>query len=386
MEAFSTDECLFGGVKTSSKPAPKVAVTTTSSAGIIYDFPRSEQPADEFKVWEAARATSAAPRYFREFSHITSKEVYLDGGIYHQNPIYIANSERKLIWPEVEHLAPDIVLSIGSGYNPHPKTRKPKKFRSKGVAQTMERLQWMATNHIESSIVAENIWNNWLAANATNKDDVNRYVRFNVQFSQHDDPPHFDDLASMGKVEFEARKQINSFGQKIKLLADHLICSTFYFVLTDSNRYSDANGHTREIRCKGITPLYITLASTRAHICYLNGSKGKIHCRFSPHTNDIRKLGYFFLSLNDRRNLEPSWKPYFVLRERSREETAQLFAITDTITYGMVNRSKFEFPEIEFTASSEAAVIEISLRLDKTVEFPISGFPGQILNNMQNGA
>ncbi|KAK6535567.1 hypothetical protein TWF694_002021 [Orbilia ellipsospora] len=383
MNAFSADECLFGGIKTSSKPAPKVAVTTTSSAGkaivlgnynrtegagvsdgsgISYDFPRSEQPEDEFKVWEAARATAAAPRYFKEFSHLASKDVYLDGGIYHMNPIYIANAERKLIWPEVEHLAPDIVLSLGSGYNPHPKPRKPKKFRSKGAAQVMERLQWIATNHIASSIAGENIWNNWIAENSTNTDDSNRYVRFNVQFSQSDDPPHFDDMVSMGRVEFESRKQIYSFGKKIKLLADHLICSTFYFVLIDSNRYSDANGKTREIRCKG-----------------------SIHCRFSPHTTDIRKLGMFFQSLNDRRNLGSSWKPYFILRERSRERSAQVFPITETITSRMLNRSSFEFPEIEFTASSEDAVIEISLRLDKTTEFPISGFPGQILNNVQNG-
>ncbi len=67
---------------------------------------------------DSARATSAAPTYFKPFFHKASKQVYQDGGLYHNNPIEIADIERKLIWPEMEHQYPDIVLSLGTGFNP----------------------------------------------------------------------------------------------------------------------------------------------------------------------------------------------------------------------------------------------------------------------------
>ncbi|EPS35758.1 hypothetical protein H072_10759 [Dactylellina haptotyla CBS 200.50] len=378
-KTFSTNEYLFGGVKTSSKPAPKVAVTTSSTSGkpivlgnysraesgtMTYDFPRPERPENEFKLWEVARATFAAPKYFKAYSHTVSNEIYIDGGIYNYNPIYIADAERRLIWPEVQHSPPDLVLSLGSGYNPRPKPRKQKKFRARGVAQTMERLQWIATDHIESSVAADETWKSWLATRPPSRNQgENRYVRLNIKFEEYDDPPHFDDLNAFQRIEFEARKQTQSFGKQIKLLADHLICSTFYFEVNEMSRFSDFDGYTREVRCKGT-----------------------IHCRLNLQPTDIRKLGMFFLSLNDRRNLDPSWKPYFTVRERTRERAIQpRYFISEKVTSEMLNLSRFDFPQIEFIASGEDALIEISLCLDKSSEFPISGFPCQILTSIQNG-
>ncbi|KAK6522294.1 hypothetical protein TWF281_002858 [Arthrobotrys megalospora] len=390
--AFSSDDPLFSGTGVSSRPLPKVAVTTSSSVGkaIVlgnynrgddgkaeYEFPRCERPDDEFKTWEAAWATCAAPGYLKEFSRVASKDVYLGGGIYHANPIYVANSERKLIWPEVGHLPPDFVLSLGSGYNPKPKERKPKKFRSRGVALFTEMLHWKATDHIESSAASEATWNNWLNTVCPNPDlaqgTEDRYVRLNVKFEGDGDPPHLDDLKSFQRIEDETRKQFRFRGKQMKLLADHLICSTFYFKPDDAPSLGDMS----EAYCKG-----------------------SIICRFSPHSDEVVNLGKFFRTLNDKRGLDPSWKPYFTVREklpghglenqqprgeRPENEHVPRIYISEETTSQMVTLGNFELPQVEFFVSSREAVIEISLCLDGDSEFPISGSPCQILMNIQNG-
>jgi len=38
----------------------------------------------------------------------------VDGAINYSNPVYVADTESKLLWPDHQH--PDIVLSIGTGY------------------------------------------------------------------------------------------------------------------------------------------------------------------------------------------------------------------------------------------------------------------------------
>ncbi|KAK6496175.1 hypothetical protein TWF481_002199 [Arthrobotrys musiformis] len=397
MEVFHTNDYLFGGIKKASKPVPKVAVTTASSAGkaivlgnynhvnhgeASYDFPRSEIPENEFKIWEAARATGATPGYLKEFSHVASKDVYLDGGIHHNNPIFVAESERKLIWPEVDHLPPDIVLSLGSGFNPNAATiresRKERKFRTRGAhARTLEKLHWLATDPIESSMGSEETWETWLKYNSldvgpitgpdSTKRAENRYIRWCARFDGLNDPPHLDDLDSLQRIESETYKQVQEFDIHIKSIADHLICSTFYFELHETTESRDTNGHVKSI-----------------HV------KGSINCRLGPHTPDICKLGKLFQSLNTMRNLNPSWKPYFTIREISpyagNLPVGPIY-ITETAIQQMTDMksSKFELPEIEFDVPSRDTVLEISLRLDSSSEFPISGFPCPILLNVPNG-
>lgn len=82
-----------------------------------YEFLRPDRPELELKVWEAAAATSAAPSYFKPFAHEATKRTYLDGAIYHNNPVRLANRERRLLWPDVADREPDIFLSIGTSQN-----------------------------------------------------------------------------------------------------------------------------------------------------------------------------------------------------------------------------------------------------------------------------
>ncbi|KAK6342107.1 hypothetical protein TWF730_001585 [Orbilia blumenaviensis] len=397
MSAFSEADYLFGGTAVSARHVPKVAVTTASSAGktivlgnynhvdngeSAYEFPRPEKPEDGFKTWEAARATCATPGYIQAFSHVASKEDYLDGGIYHNNPIYIAESESKLIWPEVEHLPPDLVLSLGSGYNPSPSLGKEKTFQSwNPLVRATERLHWMATDHIQSSSSSEATWEKWLKYRedtrltvlpASTQSTQNRYIRWSVRFECKDDPPKLDDLGSLPRIEAEAEKQAQNLSPQIRRLADRLICSSFFFVLRQTIK------------------LYDTIDGG-VHF------QGSISCRLG-HRQHAAALGRFFLDLNKKRGLRPSWKPHFTIREISSkpqdipgpENTPVAPALKvplSRIINKMTNRynPRFESQDIKFTASSEDAIIEISLCLDESSQYPISGFPNQILMNAPDG-
>lgn len=131
---------LFGGEHASNAYANKVAVTSTTESWehavvfanynrddeeeeLMYRFERPESPNDELRVWEAARATSAAPTYFKPFVNTRTHQGYLDGALYHNNPVDVANDERKLLWPEDASLHPDVLLSIGTGH--HGEASKP---------------------------------------------------------------------------------------------------------------------------------------------------------------------------------------------------------------------------------------------------------------------
>lgn len=128
------EQYLFGGVQESDTAyMTKVAVTSTSGTGqnalIITNYGRQDERQLTYrvefslgsriglKVWQAAAATSAAPSFFKPFKHPRCDRTYMDGALYYNNPIKIANNERKLLWSDVADNEPDLVLSIGTGQN-----------------------------------------------------------------------------------------------------------------------------------------------------------------------------------------------------------------------------------------------------------------------------
>lgn len=127
-----------------------------------YLFQRPEKLSLELKTWEAARATSAAPRIFTPFCHQASKQVYIDGAVYHNNPILVADTERKLLWPAEGHNHPDFVLSIGTTYNPRSRKKLIEKssMESKGLFGYTKTLASIALDHVKSSLDSEKTWTN----------------------------------------------------------------------------------------------------------------------------------------------------------------------------------------------------------------------------------
>ena len=65
-------------------------------------------------IWQAVRATSAAPSFFKEM-YIDNPRPginYVDGGLGHNNPSQVALDEAGRVWPESKHFC---LVSIGTG-------------------------------------------------------------------------------------------------------------------------------------------------------------------------------------------------------------------------------------------------------------------------------
>ncbi|KFY76476.1 hypothetical protein V499_03898 [Pseudogymnoascus sp. VKM F-103] len=80
-----------------------------------YDYLHASQTLfDECKVWEACRATSAAPTFFDPVQIGQYKQSFIDGGLGYNNPIFKVYDEAQNIWPDRTVVA----TSIGTGEVP----------------------------------------------------------------------------------------------------------------------------------------------------------------------------------------------------------------------------------------------------------------------------
>lgn len=102
-----------------------------------YELHPSSRPFSHFnggshhKIWEAVRASAAAPGYFEEFT--LGNHVHQDGGILINNPTAVAVHEAKLLWPKEDI---QCVLSLGSGRYQPPALSFEEAQKNKSVQQS----------------------------------------------------------------------------------------------------------------------------------------------------------------------------------------------------------------------------------------------------------
>lgn len=236
--------------------------TILTSSIVPYHFQRPERLESELKIWEAlvealscidpfllcdrARATSAAPRIFKPFCHQFSKQIYTDGAIYYNNPIEIADKERKLIWPNMEDECPDIVVSVGTTLRLTPchstQLASPPRL---GVLSHGKSLYKMAVERIASTLDAEKTWDNYISVLHPPAIDRPRYVRLNPQLSE--EPPRLDEVHRMLPLRKLVREKWRD-DPKIRQVAVQLIASSFYFEMSAPVESVACEA----LRCKGL--------------------------------------------------------------------------------------------------------------------------------------
>jgi predicted acylesterase/phospholipase RssA len=165
--------------------------------------------ADKCFIWQAGRATTAAPSFFKPMfiEEPLPGGWFIDGGIGHNNPTSLALDEGRRIYPNVKRFC---VVSIGTGRQrsvrfvdsdmliscPNPKPRQNFGFSIPGarIAHTLKRmpsgvhvLEKIAEACVALSTSSERVHQILFAmANSDNPDIAFPYYRFNVEQGMKD--------------------------------------------------------------------------------------------------------------------------------------------------------------------------------------------------------
>ena len=368
------EESLFGGLRDLSDHVPdadrmtKVAVTTTTLNGTVlllanynrintdngstYQFHRSEKPHAEIKLWEAARATSAASRIFKPFRHEPSGRILQDGAKACNNPIKLAIHETKLVWPENAEADPDVVLSIGTS---HKAKSSKQPVPSHGLSRRSKIKN--AVDPVQSTLDSEQTWRNYIQAQSPTENLMDRYIRLNLPLER--DPSKFDNFAAMSELQEMTRSRCTMQREEMKSHADRLIATSFYFE-RNSDLVSEHNDGT------------ITIS-------------GNIFCRFAPGSGGIRALGEAFRKRSIdayNRNLAEH-NPYFIVQDRRNGKEAVQHVIAAHVVNKMIRDAHFSLGQVTIQLSDKMAETTISLCFAdspaKPIFYPISRFPRCLL-------
>ncbi|KAL0780116.1 hypothetical protein CaCOL14_004599 [Colletotrichum acutatum] len=384
------DRPLFGGANdhSQSEMLTKVAVTSTTSIDqhsviltnynrpdvmedeLPYRLFRSNEPSQEFKAWEAARATSAAPPFFKSFTKADTKSSYLDGALYHNCPVLVAHHERRMIWPDIADTVPDILLSIGTGMNgldSESQTTPHRTEISKGGETVTKRkrtflpvqLAQIAADRFDRILSCNAIWSDFktdiLSQNShVTRDSHRRHIRVNpdLRFKV----PRLDAVNELESLERATKRYLNMNRGKIKEIAHRLVASCFFFE-------KDA-GSVRQVK--------------EGFEC-----TGRIHCRFANSSNEMKYIGEFL-----RTCLRGDFEPYFVVEETGTlpDDASKIPVLEASIT-DMYLRGTFKLKRIRVVVSKELSTTNIFLCLrtelyphSSNAFLPISGFPRELMS------
>jgi hypothetical protein len=193
----------------------------------------------------------------------------LDGALYHNNPVWVAHHERKLIWSDVSAQQPDIFLSIGTGHhgpNNRERTLETRRLRRstdgsnspehvpQPDAQTRPTSKLLpftgqlwntAAGRLDNILNCTKIWDNFrLDILEPYSGNRRRYVRLNpdLRFKV----PSMDEVDQLNNLRSSAAKEMQN-NIKIREVAHRLIASTFFFEKVDSSTKESQDS----FECKG---------------------------------------------------------------------------------------------------------------------------------------
>lgn len=284
------------------------------------------------------------------------------------NPAFIADRERRLIWPDVGE--PDLFLSLGTGQNrinvlQKLSDRPKEQFAATIVPQPGQTViearkmsgRWR-NKRVDEVLDSEIAWADFRAYAVREKSEAKgrRFIRFNPDLDR--EPPSSDNKNDMESLQVNVRKRLQQQHRVAALrnVAHRLVASAFYLDLQ-----SKATAERSEQVCMGT-----------------------IACRFEDGSMEMCALGKI---LEERRGDE--FEPYFLVRpdEQLRDFSFRLVITLDVIR-GMTDSAVFGLPSVYIPLRDETKATSINLFLSQhdglePDGFPISGFPRVILGEQQ---
>lgn len=349
------DQNLFGGVgngtETNMMPC-KVAVTTTSTSGTpfllanynriekgeppLYTFLRAEKPAQEIRIWQAARATSAATRKFKPFRHIPSGHTFIDGGIYYNNPLEIALSENKLLWSQDSARLPDVLLSLGTGWSEKKKRRTlpPLSPSSRNPIGNMKQWTKIAIDHVKASLESEKEYTK-IRGHYSNSQEANKcFKRFNYVFESDFGKLAMDDVDMIPKYCKFAEDDLVKRKREIRDITNRLIACSFF--------------------------LDVEQGSPQTHVDGSMTLKGHIRCRFPQYSLELRQFGDLLADrIQEAKESSCSQRhsPCFVVEDKSRPADAVQILLDDYKVDGMQRHGRFSLDKITITTMNYVSTV-----------------------------
>lgn len=208
-------------------------------------------------ILRRARATSAAPTYFKPLRSTRNGKSYVDGALYHNNPVQLADFERKLLWPDTLGFPPDILVSIGTACKDKRELDKEAKqnlhmiddvFKPKQINVHRPRIHYksatrlviksakMLRNRMNSVLDTERAWHSFLATISNGKSStIGRFYRVNPAIQK--DPPALDDTSKLAGLQREVRASLQSqdMVNTIRDIAQRLVAASFYFKIVQTS-------------------------------------------------------------------------------------------------------------------------------------------------------
>ena len=281
------------------------------------------------------------PRLFKPFSHDATKEIYSAATAEHLNPIYIADSERRIFKQELHFSeAPDLVVSLGTGVE---------QALLDHTSCTSSMVSEIAPACSCTTVGTQNLrkqprrHRSFVACQTTSDAFVHdfpdsstsqlRFIRFNPPAISK--LPSSDDLDQLEGFKMTVRELVDR--NEIKTLAAKLLATLFYYEPV-GNLAQQADG---------------TWMST-----------GMIRCRIPNDTRELSSLG----KLMRRRKAAR-----FVIRDENGK--AQVLKIEDDVVTDMITLSRFSIPPIEIDVPQRSTVVDMMLVFENTDRNSISGFP-----------
>ncbi|KAI5805984.1 acyl transferase/acyl hydrolase/lysophospholipase [Geopyxis carbonaria] len=219
-----------------------------------YRFLREETKDRELKIWEAARATSAAPYYFKNFRHKPTGRVFSDGALHYNNPISIADSESRILWKKHENRG--LFVSIGTGStkpcDPDTSHESNEKFT---LFSLLPKLPYNAVKAgqiiLKEALDSQKQWEQFISGDGVKREN---YMRSSIVV---DDLPKLDNVKGIEDLVFKGEEDHLSQAGVFRLeqVSNRLIASLFYFQSTNiEEQYPNSRQNTHYYDCTGENP------------------------------------------------------------------------------------------------------------------------------------
>lgn len=171
----------------------------------------------------------------------------MDGALYHNNPVRVANLERKLIWPDTQDFPPDLLLSIGTSCSADILGRArtgsfdsehsfavpelPTDEQNVQPKSKMKQLFKLLKNRIDNILDTEIAWRNFTSdVVGGNPDLQGKYQRINPEIGS--DPPKLDEMSKLLDLQRVVQQKLTRDAALLSQtteIAHRLIASSFYF-------------------------------------------------------------------------------------------------------------------------------------------------------------